>query len=160
LRFGFFYFSHFTLSFFCLRVGTYNPETRFPKITRKSKKPTYPGFLARGLWNFFFYGGSRSASASSQKCVFRDSYSSRSNNTQFGETFSLLKKGTWHRSRCQYQSLRPQRTDAFQQLFGCSRLRSRYALKLLIQILPLFPRVGEILPGLPANVDGQARLLW
>ena len=29
----------------------------------------------------------------------------------------------------------------------------------LIQILPLFPRVGEILPGLPANVDGQARLL-
>jgi hypothetical protein len=159
LRFAFFYFSHFPLSFFASGFVPTNSETRFPKITRKNKKTTYPGFLARGLWNFFLYGGSRSAAASSQKCAFRDSYSSRSNNTQFGETFSLLKKGTWHRSRCQYQSLGSQRTDASQQLFGCGRMGRRYALK-LIQILPLFPRVGEILPGLPANVDGQARLLW
>jgi hypothetical protein len=128
LRFGFFYFSHFPLSFFDSGFVSTNPETRFPKITRKNKKPTYPGFLARGLWNFLFYGGSRSAAASSQKCAFRDSNSSRSNNTQFGETFSLLKKGTWHGSRCQYQSLGSQRTDAFQQLLGCGRLRKRYAL--------------------------------
>jgi hypothetical protein len=73
---------------FSAQVRTYNPETGFPKITRKNKKPTYPGFLARGLCNFFLYGGSRSAAASSQNCAFRDSYSSRSNNTQFGETFS------------------------------------------------------------------------
>jgi hypothetical protein len=93
LRFAFFYFSHFALSFFASGLVPTTLKPASQKITRKNKKPAYPGFLARGLWNFFLYGGSRSAAASSQKCAFRDSYSSRSNNTQFGETFSLLEKG-------------------------------------------------------------------
>jgi hypothetical protein len=52
----------------------------------KTKSPRGPVFLARGLWNFFVYGAFKSAIASSQKCGFADSYSSGSNNTQFGET--------------------------------------------------------------------------
>jgi hypothetical protein len=69
-----------------------NPETQ------KTKSPREPGFLARGLWNFFVYGGSKSAVASGQKCVVCNSDSNRSNNTRSGGSFALRKKVTLHGS--------------------------------------------------------------
>src|SRR5205807_81185 len=65
---------------------------RHKKLGAKNKKPTYPDFLARGLWNFSVYGGSKSAAASGQKCDVRDSNSSRSNNTRSGETYASVQR--------------------------------------------------------------------
>ena len=120
LRFGFLHFSHLlSLATICLSCTLLVISTclNLKKCCAKTKKPTYPDFLARGLWNFSVYGGSRSAAASSQKCDVRDSNSSRSNNTRSGETYTSVQRvrGLVHA----VNDLIRRKSDSCEQYFGC-----------------------------------------
>jgi hypothetical protein len=94
-------------------------------ITPKNEKPTWTRVSGTWAWNFFVYGGSRSAAASGQKCVVRDSNSSRSNNTRAGRSFALPKKVTLHASHCQ-RPLPKQKADSCERYFRCRTRRRGY----------------------------------